>query len=161
MKGRPIALAIVIAIAAALMGATSSGATTAAPAAVSIDLFPTQFCCPQEIGTWQATGAINESGSYVRTGGRATGSFPSICPPTHTGAFMEEFSLTSSRGTLTIKAEELVSPVGDLCFPPSYGVWQVEAGTGAYAGVSGHGTSQFFMTPVFDLSLTGVISQAH
>jgi hypothetical protein len=158
MKG--LLLTIAVAVAATLTGAAST-ASAAAPAAASIDLFPTQFCCPQEIGTWQATGAINDSGIYVRTGGQGTGSLPPICPPAHTGAFTEEFLLTGSKGTLTVKAEELESPVGDLCPPPSYGVWQIESGTGAYAGISGHGTSQFFMTPVLDLSLTGVISQAN
>jgi hypothetical protein len=58
-----------------------------------------------------------------------------------------------------VKAEELLIPTGEFC-PPSTGVWQIESGTGAYIGISGHGSSQFFKMPQFDLSLTGVISKA-
>jgi hypothetical protein len=133
-------------------------ASAAPPVAVSIDLFPTQFCCP-EIGTWQATGAINDAGTYVKTATPATPSLPDFCQPEHTGAFREEFTLTSSLGSIAVEAQELVVPTGEFC-PPSIGVWEVKSGTGAYAGLSGHGSSQFFKAPVFDLVLTGVMSKA-
>jgi hypothetical protein len=146
-------------VALAVAGGVGASPTNSSPAAVSIDLFPTQFCCPQEIGTWQASGAINDSGSYVRSGGRSTGSLDrqDFCQPEHTAAFGEVFVLTGSLGTLTVKDEELVVPTGELC-PPSTGVWQVVSGTGAYAGVKGHGKSQFFKTPVLDLALTGAVT---
>jgi hypothetical protein len=144
-------------VALAVPGGVNASPTNPSPVAVSIDLFPTRFCCPQEIGTWLATGAINDTGTYVRIGGHGTGSLDrqDFCQPTHTAAFSEVFLLTGSQGTLTVKAEELVVPTGELC-PPSTGVWQVVSGTGAYAGIGGHGTSQFLKTPVFDLALTGV-----
>jgi hypothetical protein len=146
-------------IALAVAGVVGASASDSSPVGVSIDLYPTQFCCPQEIGTWQASGAINGSGSYVRSGGRSTGSLDrqDFCQPEHTAAFGEVFVLTGSQGTLTVKAEELVVPTGELC-PPSTGVWQVVSGTGAYAGINAHGRSQFVKTPVFDLALTGVVT---
>jgi len=146
-------LGVAALLAAVLVSATSAGA--AAPGDVRIDLFPTQFS-PQEIGNWQATGAINDSGSYVLTQGRFTQPGQDFCNPLHTTAFFELFTLTSSQGTLTVKDEELQVPNGAPC-PPSTGVWQIVSGTGAYAGLQGHGTSQFFPTPVFDLALTGVV----
>lgn len=124
---------------------------------MSIHLFPSQFCCP-EIGTWEASGAITDSGTFERTGGKTNGSLPDcFCSPEYTGAFTEVFLLTSSQGT-TVTAEEQLKATGEV-FPPSTGVWQTR-GTGAYARVSGHGTSQFFFTPQFDLALTGVLSKA-
>src|SRR5438477_8406328 len=84
-----------------------SAATAAPPSRVAIDLFPSQFCCP-ELGTWQASGAINDSGSYVKTAAPATPSLPGFsCQPEHAGAFREEFLLTRSLGTVTVTAEEL------------------------------------------------------
>lgn len=131
-----------------------SAATAAPPSPVAIDLFPSQFCCP-EIGTWQASGAINDSGTYVRTGHHETGSIPDcFCNFEHNGVFTEEFLLTGSQGTLTLKAEQQVLPTRGF-----EGPWQVESGTGAYAGASGHGTDQFFV-PTLTLSMTGVISKA-
>jgi hypothetical protein len=135
-----------------------SAASAAPPSPVSIDLFPTQFCCP-EIGTWQATGAITDAGTYVKTATPATPSIPDFCQPEHIGAFREEFTLSGSLGTAVVEAQELDVPTGEFC-PPSVGVWEVKSGTGAYAGSSGHGSSQFFKTPVFDLVLTGVMSKA-
>lgn len=157
MKGKRRSAFLFGAVFAVGVCIAASTANAAPTVGVRIDLFPTQFCCP-EIGTWQASGAINDSGTYVRAGGAQTPSIPDFCDPQHIGAFREEFLLTGSQGTLTVKAEELVIPTGELC-PPSTGVWQVESSTGAYAGISGHGSSQFFKDPVFDLRLTGVISR--
>jgi hypothetical protein len=150
----------VVAIAASLAVATASTARAAPPVPVSIHLFPTAFCCP-EVGTWEATGGISDSGSYERTGGHTTGSLPDCFCGTieHTGAFKEVFLLTSSRGTITVRDEEQLTPTADGSFPPSTGVWQIASGTGAYDRASGHGTSQFSFGPPFDLALTGLISE--
>src|SRR5712692_7005408 len=130
------ALLIAVAVAASVAGFAYSSASAAPPAAVSIQLHPSQFA-PVEIGTWEASGAINDSGTYERTVAHGTGSLPDcFCTPEHTGAFQETFLLTSSQGTLTIKDEEQVTPTG----PASSGVWQVFSGTGAYDHTSGHGT---------------------
>ena len=156
---KTLLMGVVVAIATSVagFGFAPSSASAAPPVAVWIDLFPTQFCCP-EIGTWQASGAINDSGTYVKTASPDDPSIPDFCNPTHIGAFREGFLLTGSQGTLAVKAEELLIPTGELC-PPSTGVWQVASATGAYAGISGHGSSQFFKEPQFDLRLTGVISR--
>jgi hypothetical protein len=149
------ALALVVVVGAML--AVAPAATTAPPADISIQLFVTTFCCP-EIGTWQAAGAVSDSGTYVRTGGRTTGSVPDcFCWFTHPGAFEEEFLLVGSRGTLTVKAEQLATPTGDMA-PARHGVWLVVSGTGAYERASGHGTDEF-LPERLSLLLTGVISK--
>jgi hypothetical protein len=154
MKALLIAAA---AIAASLLGFAQSTASAAPPVAVSIQLHPTTFF-PVELGTWEASGAINDSGTYERTFARATGSVPDcFCPPEHTGTFKEEFLLTGAHGTLTIKAEEQQTPSEEE-FGTVTGVWQVVTGTGSYDRVSGHGTDVF--GPPLTLYLTGVISKA-
>lgn len=111
---------------------------------------------PVELGTWQATGAIEDSGTYERTFARWTGSVPDcFCPPEHTGTFKEAFLLTGTDGTLSIKAEEQITPGGD--FGQVSGVWQVVSGTGAYDRTSGHGTDVF--GPPLTLYLSGVASK--
>jgi hypothetical protein len=114
-----------------------------------------------ETGTWAASGAINDSGPYVRTDAEATGSLKGGLPIEHTGAFKEVFFLTGSQGTLTVKAEELLTPSGGF-FPNVAGVWQVVSGTGSYDSVSGHGTASSLAgaPPPITLSLTGEISKA-
>jgi hypothetical protein len=147
---------LLAAVVAAFLAGT---ARAAAPEAVSIHLYPSQFCCP-EIGTWTATGAVTDAGGYERSDGHGTGSMPDcFCNPEHTGAFSETFLLTSSRGTLIIRDEERLVPTADGSYPPSRGVWQISDGTGAYGSASGHGDSRFFRTPIFDLALNGVISK--
>ena len=151
------ALLIAAAVAASVAGFAHSSASAAPPVAVSIQLHPSQFA-PVEIGTWEASGAISDSGTYVRTAGHVTGSLPDcFCSLEHTGAFQETFLLTSLQGTLTVKAEEQIPATGEE-FPGSTGVWQVFSGTGAYDRSSGHGTSVF--GPPLTLYLTGVISKA-
>jgi hypothetical protein len=151
--------ALVFAAAIAAAASVAGFASAAPPADVSIQLFPTTFCCP-EAGTWQASGGISDSGTYIRTDVHGTGSLPDcFCPPTHTGAFQETFLLTSTAGTFVVKAEEQVTPTGDV-FGKTTGVWQVMAGTGAYAALSGHGTDEFLFGPPLTLALTGVVSKA-
>ncbi|TMD60044.1 MAG: hypothetical protein E6I87_07795 [Chloroflexi bacterium] len=150
---RVLAVIAAAAIAASLAVATQSTANAAPPVAVSIQIMPTTFF-PVELGTWSASGAISDSGTYVRTEVDATGSIPSCpCAPEHTGAFKEVFVLTGSQGTLTVKEEALLRTSGVT------GVWQITSGTGAYERASGHGTDVFFGPPL-TLELSGVISKA-
>ena len=105
-----------------------------------------------------ASGAIADSGTYARTDVHATPSLPDcFCPLDHPGALSETFLLTGSGGTLTITAEEVVTPNGEPGGQVN-GVWQVRSGTGGYASASGHGTD--FFGPPFTLYLTGVMSKA-
>lgn len=150
------ALLIAVVVATSVAGFAQSTASAARPVAVTIQIVPTVFG-PVQIGTWDVSGAINDSGSYERTGGNGTGSLPDcFCFPEHTGAFQETFLLSGSKGTLTVKAEERLVPTGEE-FPPSIGVWQVVSGTGAYDRISGHGKSVFGFPTLY---LTGVISKA-
>ncbi len=154
MRARSIAAAA--ALAASLMGFSQLAASADAPTSVVINAHPCVFA-PQEIGPWEASGAINDSGTYVKTGGAAS-------PPKATfftvETVREEFLFTGSQGTFTVHAEE-------RAFGP--GVWQIEPGTGAYMDTSGHGDTAFFSTPTpnsctfgftnFTFALTGIASK--
>ena len=133
----------------------ASTASAAAPAPVQIQLHPAVFCCP-EAGTWDASGAIEDHGTYVRTEAHVTGSIPN-CPVAleHNGAFQEEFLLVGSQGTLTLKDETLVTPMEEpSCFGDVSVVWQINDGTGAYDQTNAHGTG--FFGPPLTLYLDGI-----
>jgi len=156
MRVRSIAAAFAMGIASVGLSLSSAGAE--APAAVVIQAHACAFA-PEQVGVWDASGGIEDSGSYVRT---FAISAPPDRPPFTLGPFREEFVFTSSQGTFTVMAEER-STEGSL-----EGVWQIHHGTDAYASASGHGTVDFFFTPVpscfgnvtFTFQLTGVISKA-
>lgn len=160
---RTRSLAMAVAVGASLAGFSPLIVRAEAPAPVVINLHPCTFA-PLEIGPWEASGAIQDSGSYVRTDA-------DISPPLARGAFgsstgplREEFMFTGSRGTFTVHAEELITDAGQQ------GVWQIESGTEAYEKTSGHGDGvAFFVTPTpnscsfgfrnFTFALTGVASK--
>jgi hypothetical protein len=154
MRARAISAAVVFA--ASLVGFSPTAAGAAAPTPVVINAHPCQFT-PVEIGPWEASGAINDSGNYVRT--EVVGSPPGA-GFLGTKTVREEFEFTGSQGTFTVHAEERF-------FGP--GVWQIERGTGAYAATSGHGETAFFVTPTpnpctfgfknFTFGLTGIASK--
>jgi hypothetical protein len=145
---RALPIAVVVTLAASLASVSRTG--SAEPlGAVVINVYPSQFCCP-EIGTWAASGAVGDSGSYERTEGATA---PPDRPPFALGPFREVFVFTGSRGTFTVRAEERLAETGVI------GVWQIASGTDDYADASGHGTVAFFNGPPLTLSLTGVISK--
>jgi hypothetical protein len=128
---------LVLAAAVALSLLAGSTANAAAPVAVQIRLHPKVFA-PVQVGTWDASGGIEDSGTYVRTDAHATGSLPDcFCILEHKGAFQEEFLLTGSQGTITLKDETLVTPMAE---PSPFGdvsvVWQIESGTGDYSSAA-------------------------
>jgi hypothetical protein len=101
-------------------------------------------------GTWHGSGAISDSGTFARTDAHLTGSFFSSPAA---GAFQATFLFSGSQGTFTIRDELLATDSG------VNGNWQIVSGTGAYADISGHGTSSFdFSTST--VTFTGVISKA-
>jgi hypothetical protein len=131
MKTRSMAAAF--AVAALLTGLGVTSASAAPPEEVAIQIVPTFWLpCGFTCGTWTANGAINDIGTYVTipTEGRT----PKPGSGFVLGPFKEAFLLTSSRGSFTIKAEEMATAVF-----VSHGVFQLEARTGAYASASGHG----------------------
>jgi hypothetical protein len=122
---------------------TAAAASPPAPAPITVQAVITDA---PFAGVWQASGAIDDSGTFQRTDANLTGAF--FNSPT-VAAFQAQFLYTGGSGTLTIRFE-LTFMGSDLT-----GVWEVEAGTGAYEGASGHGTSRF--TPPDSLVLTGVL----
>jgi hypothetical protein len=141
-----IAVAAVAAAASATTGSVST-ATAAPPAPVSIQATVTQ---EDFSGVWQASGAISDSGSFERTDAHLTGSL--FNSPT-VGAFQATFLFSGSQGTFTLRDELVASSDG------VNGNWQVVSGTGAYEGMSGHGTSSFDFSSS-TVNFTGVISKA-
>jgi hypothetical protein len=147
---RPRSLAAAGALVASLIGFSQAVVSAEAPTPVVINAHPCTFGPPAETGPWDASGAINDSGTYVKTGGAGS---PPDASFFNTETVREEFLFTGSQGTFTIHAEE-------RAFGP--GVWQIEPGTGAYAATSGHGDTAFFFNPIPCLStfaLTGVASK--
>jgi hypothetical protein len=144
---RRLAMSALLVI-AALAGFSASTASAAAPAPVTLEATVT---IPNPVfgGVWQASGAIDDSGTFVRTDVNLTGSFfnsPAV------SAFQAVFVFSGTRGTLTLRLQ--------LSFTASglTGVWQIASGTGAYDSASGHGTSLF--TFPNSLSLRGVVSKS-
>jgi hypothetical protein len=99
MRLRSIAAAA--ALAASLIGFSGLAARAEAPTPVVINAHPCQFV-PVEIGPWEASGAINDSGTCART--EVAGSPPNGTFLT-TETVREEFLFTSPRGTFTVHAE--------------------------------------------------------
>jgi len=159
VRVRSIAAAVMMAASAAVM--LPWPVTADAPSDVVISAHPCSFAPPPEVGVWEASGAINDSGTYVRTEAATS---PPDRPFLATGPFRETFVFTGSQGTFTISAEERLTDTGQT------GVWQIRpAGTGGYADTSGHGDVAFFISPTpntcpppfnqFTLSLVGVASK--
>jgi hypothetical protein len=144
MRARIHAALIGLTVFVAVAPTTASAASAPAPAPITVQAVITDA---PFAGVWQASGAIDDSGTFQRTDVNLTGAF--FNSPT-VAAFQAQFLYTGESGTLTIRFE--------LTFMGSdfTGVWEVEAGTGAYEGASGHGTSRF--TPPDSLVLTGVLS---
>jgi hypothetical protein len=146
---KALSIAAAVGIAASLAGFSQSTAGAARPQAILIQAYPSQFCCP-EMGSWDVSGAITDSGSYVRT---EAATAPPDRPPFTLGPLREVFVFSGALGTLTVREEARITASGVT------GVWQIASGTGAYADASGHGTVAF-SGPPFTLSLDGVISKA-
>ncbi len=143
-------IAAAAALAASLIGFSQSAASADAPTPVVINAHPCTFGPPAESGNWEASGAIIDSGTYVKTGGAAS---PPNASFFNTETIREEFLFTGSQGTFMVHAEE-------RAFGP--GVWQIESGTGAYAATSGHGDTAFSFIPIpcaSPFALTGIASK--
>jgi hypothetical protein len=142
--------ATAVALAASLAGVSTSTASAAPPAAVSIDATVT---IPNPIfgGVWQASGAINDSGTFVRTDLHISGS---VANSPVVGALQVVIEFSGSLGTFTVRDQLLF---GGRSTGLS-GTWQIVSGTGAYERASGHGTSEFVFPN--SVTFTGVISKA-
>jgi len=132
MKTRSIAAGF--AMAALIAGFGVSIASAAPPEEVAIEIAPTfPSPCNFNCGTWKASGAINDHGKYVRIESEGRPPEPGTF---RLGPFKETFILASltKPGSFMVKAEEIATAIF-----VSHGVFQLEAGTGAYASASGHG----------------------
>ena len=132
----------------AMAGVSASIASAAPPAPVTLEATVT---IPNPVfgGVWQASGGIDDSGTFARTDVNLTGSFfnsPAV------SAFQAVFVFSGTEGTLTLRLQ--------LSFTASglTGVWEIASGTGAYDRASGHGTSVF--TFPNSLSLRGVVTKS-
>ena len=144
-RRRPIALAIAsLAVVAAVLAPTANAAPPA-PVTIQAAITGDDFS-----GVWQGSGAITDSGTFRRTGVNLTGSF--FNSPA-AGAFQAAFEFSGSRGTFELRDELVADDRG------VNGHWQIVSGTGAYDGITGHGTSSLdFSTST--VNFTGVRSKA-
>ena len=149
---------LAVVVLASLAGFSVLTASAAPPSAVQIRLHPQAFF-PVQFGTWDASGSISDSGTYVRTDVHPTGSLPDCpCILEHKATFQEEFVLTGSQGTLTLKDETLLTPMAEpSIFGDTHAVWQIESGTGDYDAASGHGTG--FFGPPLTFYLDGFVAK--
>lgn len=127
----------VAAVAAALLVgmavvASPAGADPGAPVEIAATLTGPNFS-----GTWTATGAFADSGTFTRVDANVTGS---VEHSPRVGTVQVVLVFTGVRGTFTVRDEIMLSP------DSADGVWQVVSGTGAYARMSGHGRSVFPFT---------------
>jgi len=119
-------------------GFAGSTASAAPPADVVIHLQPCAFA-PAEVGSWNATGAINDSGSYQRTDAETS---PPDRPFFSTGPVHETFVLTSVQGAFTVATNSRVTDSGQP------GAWSISDGAGTYADTSGHGDFAVAFSPL-------------
>ena len=148
---RFLAVAGAIALFSVLGVSSVSGAP---PTDVVIHLHPCVFA-PTEVGIWDASGAINDSGSYVRTDLETS---PPDRPIGTPGPVHETFALKGAVGGFKVDTN---TDVRDGAQP---GVWSIHGGTEVYADTSGHGDFAFSFAPVpscfggvtFTVTLTGV-----
>ena len=142
-------LLLAAAIATVTLPGLSSTANAAAPQKTTIAGTVTQFGPPPDFqGTWQSSGGISDSGSFVETELHLTGALdhsPVV------GVFQAVIVFSGSNGTFTVVQQSQFAS-----FPE--GTWQVRSGTGAYERLSGHGT--FAFSPPNSLTFTGVMSKA-
>ena len=154
---RVVALAVAAGVSAA--GVSPLPVSADAPLSVSILAHPCLFF-PVEVGLWETSGAITDSGVYERT---EAATAPPDRPFGVSGPVRETFLFSSPQGTFMIKAEERDTGAEVT------GVWELMSGTGAYADTSGHGSFAFYMTEtpntcppptnLFTIALTGVASK--
>jgi hypothetical protein len=143
---RGLRLAGVMATAAAIAGPSAATANAATTETVSIESTVTEFE-PDFGGTWHSSGAIADSGSFVEPFVEVSGSY------THSpvvAAFRAVLVFTGTQGTITVRQQLMFTAEG------SNGVWEVVSGSGAYRGVSGHGTFEFVFPN--SLTFTGVMN---
>lgn len=152
MRTRSIAAAIAVTALLAAFAASTASAEEAN--SISILIHPCAFglLAQDEFGTWETTGAVTDSGTYVRTRVQA---FPPNAPPFTPGVrIIENFLLTSGSGTLDIVVRQVTGVPN--------GRWRTTEGTGAYEDAEWHGTgvTLTFVQPVSScqstFALTGV-----
>jgi hypothetical protein len=116
------------AIVAAVCLVAPLAATASAPAAVTFEIGgvltgPTSFA-----GPWEASGAIDDGGTYVGSA-RFAGDTVHVVNV-----------FTGAHGTITVEAEAVVVSTSETTLAFKAGSWRVVSGTGAYASLKGGGT---------------------
>jgi len=102
------------------------------------DVTITAGLTPTNSGPWSATGALQDSGTYLRTDVDPTGS---IFHSPRVGSVHDTVTFTGISGsTFTIQNQGLLTlnSAGACC--NLTGQWMVDGGTGLYAGALGQGT---------------------
>ena len=132
---------------------TAQTVSAAAPVPVVITAHPCSFT--PETGPWDASGAIADSGTYLRSAGVGS-------PPTagfgENRTARETFAYTGSAGSFVVRTEEWATAADE-----QVGVWEISSGTGAYESSSGHGQAFFSSAPdascFFTFTLVGVMGK--
>jgi hypothetical protein len=143
-------LRLIAALAAVAMLAAILALPAAATPPQAVTIFTDgQFVGPGTVvGTWHATGAISDSGTYVELF-RLDG--------TGTLTIHTEKTLTSSIGTIVLDADAIVEPISPTEVTFQSGAWEMH-GSGGYATLHGDGTPG--AGGIADLA-TGVVHTFH
>lgn len=119
-----IALALVIGVAALAVLPAAAGS---APQDVTI-VIQQHFTGPDTLaGTFVASGAIADSGSYVETFRLAGRTVHGVK------------TLTGRDGTITLQSQGVLVPTGETTAEIVHGRWVILSGAGAYAELQGEG----------------------
>ncbi|MGH2765335.1 MAG: hypothetical protein ACRDKA_05425 [Actinomycetota bacterium] len=135
--GGPVSIAVILVIAALLVGyAGQERPALAADAEQRVMISERmQLTGPTtQAGTWVGTGAVNDAGAGMAI-------FTVVPHGDDKGLLRGTHVLTGSSGTITIETTAFVRP-----FPPhtppramAEGTWKIVSGTGAYADLQGRG----------------------
>ena len=122
--GRILGLALVLNLALAAAAAASPRDS------VVIDL---DTVIGSGVGTWEASGAIDDAGTFVFSSVHARGNFTQV----RTVHIVIEF--TGAEGTFTARLQTRIG-IEPACVWPDNGHWVIVSGTGAYDGLKGTGS---------------------
>jgi hypothetical protein len=141
---------VLIVVSLALLGALPVASTAAASAPTPVTI-QTQKPFGPAPGTFSATGAISDSGTFANVRRTIGG----IGAPTFLINHLEQ-RFEGAYGSFTLRAEIKETLTADPLVLTGEGTWAVLDGTGAYATLRGHGT----VTGTAD-EHTGVITRVY
>jgi hypothetical protein len=155
-RGRALT-AVMLAVAAAALGALAPVASAQPPGSATITTTFALTSAPGTGGnpvTGEAAGTFSSSGAISDNGTVELQLTFGALPAPSTGVLQSLRTLTGQHGTITLRCTQIGRDFSDPADVPNQGSCAVIGGTGAYADVHGHGT----LTGTADLTGTPTIT---